>query len=79
MNIPNDTGNMWRLDRYVEYYNIRHSQNDGDVHNLGIVCQDADLDTKCGWHSCIRLVTVLPRHVSCLRISLPLSMPPNPD
>lgn len=46
MNIPNDTGNMWRLDRYVEYYNIRHSQNDGDVHNLGIVCQDADLDTK---------------------------------
>lgn len=46
MNTPNDTGNMWRLDRYVEYYNIRHSQNDGDVHNLGIICQDADLDTK---------------------------------
>lgn len=46
MNIPNDTGNMWRLDRYVEYYNIRHSQNDSDVHNLETVCQDSNLDTK---------------------------------
>lgn len=34
MNIPNDRGGLWRLDKFVEYYDAKHNHNDSDVYNL---------------------------------------------